>query len=44
MPKDYSTLPANQLRRIDRGVSEDAWIVDMLHRAPIATLATVYEG
>jgi nitroimidazol reductase NimA-like FMN-containing flavoprotein (pyridoxamine 5'-phosphate oxidase superfamily) len=44
MPKDYSTLPANQLRRIDRGVSEEAWIIDLLHRAPVATLATVYEG
>ena len=44
MPKDYSTLPANQLRRIDRGVSEDAWIIDLLQRAPVATLATVYEG
>ncbi len=44
MPKDYSTLPANQLRRIDRGVSEDGWIIDLLHRAPVATLATVYEG
>ena len=44
MPKDYSTLPANQLRRIDRGISEDGWIIDMLQRAPVATLATVYEG
>ena len=44
MPKDYSTLPANQLRRIDRAVHEDAWIIDMLRRAPVATLATVYEG
>ena len=44
MPKDYTTLPANQLRRIDRGVSEDAWIIDLLQRAPVATLATVYEG
>jgi nitroimidazol reductase NimA-like FMN-containing flavoprotein (pyridoxamine 5'-phosphate oxidase superfamily) len=44
MPKDYTTLPANQLRRIDRGVAEEAWIVDMLQRAPVATLATVYEG
>jgi uncharacterized protein len=43
MPKDYSALPANRLRRIDRGVSEDAWIIDLLRRAPVATLATVYE-
>ncbi len=44
MPKNYTTLPANQLRRIDRGISEEAWIVDLLERAPVATLATVYEG
>jgi nitroimidazol reductase NimA-like FMN-containing flavoprotein (pyridoxamine 5'-phosphate oxidase superfamily) len=44
MPKDYTTLPANQLRRIDRGVDDEAWIVEMLDRAPVATLATVYDG
>jgi nitroimidazol reductase NimA-like FMN-containing flavoprotein (pyridoxamine 5'-phosphate oxidase superfamily) len=44
MPKNYTTLPANQLRRIDRGVAEEAWIVDFLQRAPVATLATVFEG
>ena len=44
MPKDYSTLPANQLRRVDRGIADDAWIADLLKRAPVATMATVYEG
>ncbi len=44
MPKDYTTIPANQLRRTDRGISEEAWIIDLLRRAPVAVMATVYEG
>ena len=44
MPKDYTALPVNQVRRADRAVNEDAWIIDLLHRAPLAVLATVHEG
>jgi nitroimidazol reductase NimA-like FMN-containing flavoprotein (pyridoxamine 5'-phosphate oxidase superfamily) len=44
MPKDYTALPVNRVRRADRAVTEDAWIADLLHRAPIAALATVHEG
>ncbi|MCC6805280.1 MAG: pyridoxamine 5'-phosphate oxidase family protein, partial [Anaerolineae bacterium] len=44
MPKDYHTLPANQLRRVDRSVDDDAWIIDMLRRAPFAALATAADG
>ncbi|MEP7292282.1 MAG: pyridoxamine 5'-phosphate oxidase family protein, partial [Chloroflexota bacterium] len=43
MPKDYAALPVNEVRRSDRSM-EDAWIVEMLHTAPIAALATVHEG
>jgi nitroimidazol reductase NimA-like FMN-containing flavoprotein (pyridoxamine 5'-phosphate oxidase superfamily) len=44
MPKDYSTLPYAQVRRVDRAVEDEAWIRAMLHRTPTGTLATVYEG
>ena len=44
MPKDRSALPINQVRRADRAVTDDAWIVDLLQRAPIGALATVSDG
>ena len=44
MPKDYTTLPYTHVRRQDRAVADDAWIRALLHRAPMGTLATVYEG
>ncbi len=44
MPKDYTALPVNQVKRADRAVNEDAWIVTLLQRAPIAALATVHDG
>lgn len=44
MPKDYSALPVNQVRRADRAVDDDGWIAAMLHHAPFAALATVHEG
>ncbi len=44
MPKDYSTLPINEARRSDRAVTDDAWIKELLHRAPIGYLATVHNG
>ena len=44
MPKDYHALPPTQLRRIDRAVADEQWIVDLLRRAPVAVLATVFDG
>jgi nitroimidazol reductase NimA-like FMN-containing flavoprotein (pyridoxamine 5'-phosphate oxidase superfamily) len=44
MPKDYTTLPVNQIRRADRAVNEDDWLRDYLHQAPYGVLATVHEG
>lgn len=42
MPKDYTTLPVNEVRRSDRAVTEEVWIKDLLHRAPVGYLATVH--
>lgn len=44
MPKDYTTLPPNHVRRRDRAVEDEAWIRAMLHRVAMGTLATVHEG
>jgi nitroimidazol reductase NimA-like FMN-containing flavoprotein (pyridoxamine 5'-phosphate oxidase superfamily) len=41
MPKDYTTLPLNQVRRADRAVEDDDWIRALLHRAPFGVLSTV---
>ena len=42
MPKDYTTLPVNEVRRADRAVTDEEWIKDLLHRAPVGYLATVH--
>lgn len=44
MSKDYAALAPNQVRRTDRQVDDDAWIVGFLNRAAFGTLATVQEG
>jgi len=44
MAKDYAAEPFNQVRRSDRAVEDEAWICALLHRAPMGTLATVYDG
>lgn len=44
MPKDYTALPYNQVRRADRAVEDEGWIKALLHRAPVGSLATVNEG
>lgn len=44
MPKDYANLPLTATRRSDRAVEDEGWIRDFLRRAPVGTLATVYEG
>ncbi len=41
MPKDYSSLPVNEVRRADRAVTDEAWIVALLRRAATGSLATV---
>ncbi len=44
MPRDYASQDLTAVRRADREVSDEEWIKAFLHRAPIATLATDYEG
>ncbi|MCB9454053.1 MAG: pyridoxamine 5'-phosphate oxidase family protein [Anaerolineaceae bacterium] len=44
MGKDYASLPLNAVRRNDRAVEDETWIREFLHRAPVGTLATVYDG
>lgn len=41
----YTEKAANELRRPDRGMTEDEpWMRDMLHRAGVGVLAMVFEG
>ncbi len=42
MPKDYTTLAPHEVRRADRAVTDEQWIKDLLHRAPVGYLATVH--
>ncbi len=44
MGKDYLNMPINMVRRSDRAVEDEDWIREFLHRAPMGTLATVYNG
>ncbi|NOK64125.1 MAG: pyridoxamine 5'-phosphate oxidase family protein [Chloroflexi bacterium AL-W] len=44
MPKDYVAEPINAVRRRDRAVTDEAWIRDFLHRAPMGVLATINDG
>lgn len=44
MPRDFSAEPYNFVRRADRAVEDEAWIRALLHRAPMGTLATVFDG
>lgn len=44
MPKDYAALPYNAVRRADRAIEDDGWIVDFLRRAAIGMMATVHDG
>ena len=44
MPHDYATRERAEVRRRDRAVEDEAWIVALLRRAPMASLATVNEG
>ena len=44
MTINHSEAPYAAVRRADRAVEDDAWIAGFLRRAPMAQLATVYEG
>lgn len=44
MSRDYSEEPRAKVRRRDRAVEDEQWIKDLLHRAPMGTLATVHNG
>lgn len=44
MPKDHTTLPYHAVRRSDRAVDDEGWIVNFLKRGAVGMLATVYEG
>jgi len=44
MVKDYRDAAPEKVRRADRAVDDDAWIRDLLGRAPYGVLATVHEG
>jgi hypothetical protein len=44
MPKDYTQLASNAVRRSDRQVEDEGWIREYLHRAAYGALATVHEG
>ncbi|NNJ08760.1 pyridoxamine 5'-phosphate oxidase family protein [Chloroflexales bacterium ZM16-3] len=44
MPNDYAARPRAEVKRKDRAVEDDAWIAEMLTRAPIGYLATVADG
>jgi uncharacterized protein len=44
MAKNYLEAPHAAVRRKDRAVEDDAWIVHFLMRAPMAQLATVHDG
>lgn len=44
MSREYAALAPSEVRRKDREVADDAWIVALLRRAPLGTLATVAAG
>ncbi len=44
MAKDYSKLEYTHVRRADRAVTDEAWIVKYLKKAPLGILAMVSEG
>jgi uncharacterized protein len=44
MTRDYLNSPVNAVRRSDRAVGDEGWIREFLHRAPMGTLATVFDG
>ena len=43
MSKDYLNLPPTEMRRADRGITDDEWIGAFLTRTAVGTLATVHD-
>ena len=43
MSRDYLSRPANEIRRHDRAVAEQAWITRFLHSAAFGALATLHD-
>ena len=44
MARNYIEQPYSDVRRKERAVDDDAWIIELLRRAPMAQLATVHDG
>ena len=44
MARNYLEQPYSTVRRKDRAVEDDAWIIELLRRAPMAQLATAHDG
>jgi nitroimidazol reductase NimA-like FMN-containing flavoprotein (pyridoxamine 5'-phosphate oxidase superfamily) len=44
MPKDYSSQPYTAVRRSDRAIDDEQWMVEMLARTATGYLATVHDG
>jgi nitroimidazol reductase NimA-like FMN-containing flavoprotein (pyridoxamine 5'-phosphate oxidase superfamily) len=44
MVRNYIDRPYSDVRRKERAVEDDAWIIDLLRRVPMASLATVHDG
>ncbi|MBW4437958.1 MAG: pyridoxamine 5'-phosphate oxidase family protein [Pleurocapsa minor GSE-CHR-MK-17-07R] len=44
MSRDYAAQPNTQVRRSDRAVEDEAWMVEMLSRVPVGYLATTHDG
>lgn len=44
MPRDYLNDAPTRMRRDDRAVTDDAWIIDFLQREAVGTLATAHDN
>lgn len=44
MARDYTKQPLTAIRRADREVEDEAWIIQFLKTAAVGTLATVHDG
>ncbi len=44
MPKDNTSVSDAKIRRKERAVTDEAWIIELLNRAPFGVMATVWAG
>jgi hypothetical protein len=44
MSRDYAAMPPNAVRRADRAIDDEDWIISFLRRAAFGALATVHDG